>query len=258
VGRPVLLAGKTLIGTQAAVELWDGRPAGSPGEFKYDVATEAMDRGFDLFALVGKDGLTYTGKRWLTYDGGHTTTFALNLARSEVARWFAAKLVKHFGWADGWHCDYFGPPGWIGQKLYAGPVGGEAFWWQYQAGLNRTIHEFRGLRGNQPTTVIGQQWHNMRGQIDMIQLNGRFVEVRPWLWGTYPWQAFHQAQLDAFASYQRYWGAGAPQHVFELRYPTAEEPIDVKEFLAFCTTNNIVVSWGREQQAGVGWRGGTP
>lgn len=250
---PVPGARQTVIGTQAAVELWDGEPAGAPGDFKYDVATEARALGYDLFPMVGRDGFIHTGARFLTFDDGHTSTYALNLTRPEVCRWFAARFVEHFPWADGWHADYWTNLAWIDQKDYVRPVGGDAFWLAYQNGLTRIAREIRGLRSPRPTRIIGQQFHNMRGAPDMAQLSERYVEDYPWKWGWYrPWQKFHGDQIDAFAGFLRAVG-NTPEHVIELRYPLAYTAYERQSILDFAGARGCLVSWGRDRNAGAGW-----
>jgi hypothetical protein len=248
-----------LIGTQAAVGLFKGLPPGTPGSFQYDVADEAVKLGYDILPLVRADGRTIGG-RWWTYSGANgTTTHALNLARPVVARWWADQFVKHYGpWAAGWHGDYWTPLAFVDQSqfyLSGVPVaayGGDEFWWKYQDGLSLIAHRIRSTwpasRLTQPI-IIGQQGQNMRGARDMAQLNGRYVEQWPGMWGTPPWQAYHRAQFNAFATQSSFAG----RHVLEVRYPLAHTTEELVALTNFANQENVMVSWGRDQQAGVGF-----
>lgn len=267
----------TIIGVQAGMELFNGGVAGSAGEAKYDIATGAIALGYDLFPLIRSSDGQVENARIRTYAAtppGHvgTETFALNMTRGVVCRWLAAQLVSHFAWADGLHVDYWTPAsGWVPGDLsggvfvnagYTGVSGGASFDTAYMLGMNRFVHEFRRLRTLQGKSsfVIGQQWHN---NSEVRELDGRYVEQDPDKWGTDPWQTYHQAQFDAFPSLATAHGGLKSNMVIEdavrAAGPFLNKPYPDSAYqsaiMAFANTNNCFVSFGREDQAGIGWPG---
>lgn len=269
----------TVIGVQTGLELFNGVPAGSAGQPKYDIATEATTLGYDLFPLVTAGG-TVVSSRIRTFAAnppGHTgtETYALNMARGVVCRWWAAKMVASFAWADGLHVDYWTPAsGWVPGDIgggnflnpgYTGVSGGTAFDTLYMRGLNRAIHEYRRLRTAQGKTslVIGQQWHNGNGAVDMNELDSRFIEQDPDRWGTDPWQTYHQARFDEWSSIAVPHGGAKSKMVVENAVRAAgaflnkpqPDPTYQAAIMTFADTNQCYVAWGREDQAGIGWPG---
>lgn len=268
---PVPGAAKTIIGTQAALGLYDNAPPTVAGQFPYQLATEAVANGYDLLSMVRiSDGGT-SQARMRTYAqaalGTQQETFLLDMTKPAVPLWWANLFHQHFPWVDGWHCDYWTKMDWIFSDapalnpLYSGVADSVNFWNAYMDGLSAAMAELRRLRtlAGKPTLIIGQQWHNNRPQ-DCFQLDGRYIEDYPWRWGApNPWVAYHQTRLTEFAGYARYAGHGPPQHVFELRYPSGPpnnfSQSQRNEFLAFCASTGSLASWGRDATAGVGWPG---
>jgi len=283
--KPMAGVTKTVFGCQPGFALYLNdfqNPGGGQNLFDREVAMEGVSLGYDLWTLLGDDGLVKPGRRLCNFDaavgvGGApgVSTFIWNLTRPVVARWFAAKLDQYFAHMDGWMADYYTGleyllldtdpnsaalnPGIANIYHPAGPAAG---WALYQRGYARCIHEYRRIRsarGAASTLVVGQQYHNV-SEPWTREINGRFVEQYPWLWsGATPWQTYHGDQMDQHATWSRYTPASTDM-VIELadRGTNSALVFSVDQrnaVMAYANTRSCYVSWGRDSLAGVGWPG---
>jgi len=263
----------TLLGGSLAVGTFNGVIPGSPGDPDYDIATEGVALGYDLLPMIPAAGGVQM-HRCRTYAGtdqgnAGNETFAWNMSRAEVCRWLAQRYVERYGIFDGLHIDY-----WIAlsaiaadQSLNAGFNGIAMTDNQYMQGMNRFVHEYRRRRTAQGKTslVIGQQWQNDDpvASIHMRELDGRYIEQNPDLWGTNPWQTYHQGQFDTWAAATAPHLGSKSNMVIELAVrggvdndkPWPSNPSLQTAVIAFASTNTCFVSWGRDSHALEGWPG---
>lgn len=273
------IAGRTtIVGNLSGYSLWQGAvqvPGGTDSQFAKTVTEEGIAAGYDLWTLLGDDGLVKTGRKLKIFDasigeGGAdgTTTFMWNMTRPAVSRWFAQRLYDYFGWSDGSHWDY-----WTGleyllldtnpdiEALNPGIAniyhssGAAAGWALYQRGHARAAEHLRRLRtaAGKSTIILGQQFQSASAEWDR-ELTGRFIEEDPDRWGTNPWQTYHDAQI-ALTVARSIHGATAAAHAVEMRYPNAYSAGYKNDVMAWANTNSCYVSWGRDSSAGVGWPG---
>lgn len=271
----------TLIGGALCYATFNGLIPGSPGDAIYDICTEGVTRGYHLLPMIptGKVGFKMVPCR--TYAGtdpgnGGNETFAWNMARPDVCRWLAQQYADRYSWADGLHIDYWVALSGIAadQDLNPGYSGLAMTDLEYMRGMNRFVHDFRRRRAAMGLTtfVIGQEWQNgNNAATTMRELNGRYVEQDPDRWvtnqhgagGYSSWASFHQAQLNSWPTYTVPHTGNKGSMVIEMAvraagqylnkpYPSSGYQSDV---MTFADSNACYVSWGRDDQAGIGWPG---
>jgi len=241
----------TLAGVPPAYITYEGEPAGALA----DIGREAIRRGYDLFEVTQASGFVKS-QRIPTWVNGVQATWALNMARMEVATWYGAALVKALPWVDGFHIDYWTSLGWLFDGGW-GPMEGaqgvaypDTFWPQFDNGLGRMAHTIRRMRPGRPTILIGQQWQNATRWKDG-ELTGRFVEEYPSRWcGPVPWKKYNDDQFAAF----RLMNADPlnVRHVMELRFPGLHSTAYVQDVLHYCIDRGYVLSWGEDAASGYG------
>ncbi len=247
--EPAIAGIPNLVLSGTSYYTYEGRPAGEPGTLIYRTADEAMRRGYDIFPTLPKQGRVLV---WESPDQ-RQQTWGINLARREVAHWFARVHAECDAWAAGWHFDYWTSLGWLWDSPWyrqrtgtTGVMYPDQFWQNYDSGMGTFSTSLRAFR---PTALqIGQQFHNGSPPYSQMRgLNGRWIEDYPTRW-----MSFDQNELQL-----KEWASQVSKqtpiaHVFELRDPTRFSITYQRQVLDWCAAIGAYCSWGVDATAMIG------